>query len=244
MNRQADEHASAGNGGDPPSGSIESLYPFLYSGKTDVSAVLEQVRQSTVAKAEEILELRRTVLAADGARLLACAREMAARFTAGGRLLTFGNGGSATDAQQLATMFLAPGGAARPLPALGLASDTAVLTALSNDIGVDVVFARQIAAFGTRQDIAVGLSTSGNSENLLRAFDEASRRGLLTIGIAGYSGGKMAELDSIDYLFVAPSTSVHRIQEAQTTIYNALWELCQDALAGHEAPRSQKEGSP
>jgi D-sedoheptulose 7-phosphate isomerase len=74
------------------------------------------------------------------------------------------------------------------------------------------------------------MSTSGNSANLLRAFDEASRRGMLTIGIAGYTGGKMAELDSIDYLFVAPSTSVHRIQEAQTTMYNILWELCQDAL--------------
>ena len=133
-----------------PGGSIESLYPFLYSGTTDVSAVLEQVRQSTVAKAEEILRLRREVRDADGARLLACAREMAGRFASGGRLLAFGNGGSATDAQQLATLFLYPGGIARPLPALSLASDAAVLTALSNDIGVDVVFARQIAAFGAQ----------------------------------------------------------------------------------------------
>jgi D-sedoheptulose 7-phosphate isomerase len=229
---------TAGNG-QAGAGSIEALYPFLYSGKTDLSAVLEQVRQSTVAKADEILGLRQAVLTADGQRLLACAREMAGRFAAGGRLLAFGNGGSATDAQQLATMFLAPAPAdpdrpARPLPALGLATDASVLTALSNDIGVDVVFARQIAAFGTKHDIAVGLSTSGNSENLLRAFDEASRRGLLTIGIAGYSGGKMAELDSIDYLFVAPSASVHRIQEAQTTIYDVLWELCQEALRGPE----------
>jgi D-sedoheptulose 7-phosphate isomerase len=213
-----------------PSGSIESLYPFLYSGTTDISAVLEQVRQSTVAKAEEILRLRGEVRDADGARLLECGRQMAARFAAGGRLLAFGNGGSATDAQQLATLFLNPGGIARPMPALSLASDAAVLTALSNDIGVDVVFARQIAAFGSKADIAVGLSTSGNSDNLLRAFDEASRRGLLTIGIAGYSGGKMAELDSIDYLFVARSSSVHRIQEAQTTMYNVLWELCQSVL--------------
>jgi D-sedoheptulose 7-phosphate isomerase len=90
---------------------------------------------------------------------------------------------------------------------------------------VHVVFARQIAAFGRAGDIALGLSTSGNSENLLRAFDEASRRGLMTIGIAGYEGGKMAELDSIDYLFVAPSSSIHRIQEAQTTIYHVLWEM-------------------
>jgi D-sedoheptulose 7-phosphate isomerase len=218
-----------------PAGSIESLYPFLYSGTTDVSAVLEQVRQSTVAKAEEILRLRRQVRDADGARLMACARQLAARFASGGRLLAFGNGGSATDAQQLATLFLYPGGDARPLPALSLASDASVLTALSNDVGVDVVFARQIAAFGTKADIAVGLSTSGNSDNLLRAFDEASRRGMLTIGIAGYTGGKMAEMDSIDYLFIAPSTSVHRIQEAQTTMYNVLWELCQSAVGASDS---------
>ena len=206
-------------------GSIESLYPFLYSGTTDLAAVLDEVRRSTVAKAEEITELRRVIAERDGARLGDCAREVAARFAAGGRLLAFGNGGSATDAQQLATLFMNPGGDARPLPALGLANDTSVVTALCNDIGVDVVFARQIGAFGRRTDIAIGLSTSGNSDNLLRAFDEASRRGMLTIGIAGYEGGKMAELDSIDYLFVVPSASVHRIQEAQTTIYHVLWEL-------------------
>jgi len=222
--------------GQPAAGSMESLYPFLYSGTTDLDAVLEQVRQSTVAKAAEITELRRVIGARDGARLAACAADAAARFAAGGRLLAFGNGGSATDAQQLAALFLNPGGAVssstgRPLPALGLASDISVVTALCNDIGVDVVFARQIAALGRRDDIAVGLSTSGNSDNLLRAFDEASRRGLLTVGLAGYEGGKMAELDSIDYLFVAPSSSVHRIQEAQTTVYHVLWELIQQALA-------------
>jgi D-sedoheptulose 7-phosphate isomerase len=206
-------------------GSIESLYPFLYSGTTDLAAVLDEVRRSTVAKAEEITELRRVIAERDGARLGDCARDVAARFATSGRLLAFGNGGSATDAQQLATLFMNPGGDARPLPALGLANDTSVITALCNDIGVDVVFARQIGAFGRRTDIAIGLSTSGNSDNLLRAFDEASRRGMLTIGIAGYEGGKMAELDSIDYLFVAPSPSVHRIQEAQTTIYQVLWEL-------------------
>jgi len=205
---------------------MQSLYPFLYADTGDLSGVLEQVRASTVAKAEEILELRRVIAAADGARLAACARQAAARFAAGGRLFAFGNGGSATDAQQLATLFLhPPDGDTRPLPAFGLANDTSVVTALCNDIGVDVVFARQLAAFGGRDDIAVGLSTSGNSANLLRAFDEASRRGMLTIGLAGYSGGKMAELTSIDYLFIAPSVSIHRIQEAQTTIYQVFWEL-------------------
>ena len=209
---------------------MESLYPFLYPGTGDLSAVLDQVRASTVAKTEEITGLRRLIARRDGARIARCAREMAARFATGGRLFAFGNGGSATDAAQLATLFLhpggrAPGGAAPPLPAFGLANDTSVVTALCNDIGVDVVFARQLGAFGRPGDIAVGLSTSGNSANLLRAFDEASRRGMLTIGLAGYEGGKMGELSSIDYLFVAPSTSIHRIQEAQTTIYQVLWEL-------------------
>ena len=216
-------------------GAMESLYPFLYAGRTDLSAVLEQVRASTVAKAREIIELRRAVGVRDGARIAEAARQAAARFAAGGRLFAFGNGGSATDAAQLATLFLNPGGNARPLPAFGLANDTSVITALGNDVGVDVVFARQLAAFGGRDDIAVGLSTSGNSDNLLRAFDEASRRGMLTIGLAGYDGGKMAELDSIDYLFVVPSSSVHRIQEAQTTIYQVLWQLTVESRAAATA---------
>jgi D-sedoheptulose 7-phosphate isomerase len=228
---------TAGPDGQSAAAAVESLYPFLYAGQTDLPAVLEQARQSTVAKAHEILELRRAVSERDGSRLMSCAREAAARFGAGGRLLAFGNGGSASDAQQIVTLFLNPGGDARPLPALGLASDTSVVTALCNDIGVDVVYARQIAAFGTKSDIAIGLSTSGNSENLLRAFDEASRRGMLTIGIAGYQGGKMAELDSIDYLFVAPSASVHRIQEAQTTLYHALWELTLAVLRSERVTR-------
>jgi D-sedoheptulose 7-phosphate isomerase len=215
---------------DQGTAAMESLYPFLYADTSDLPAVLEQVRVSTVDKTEEITRLRRAIAARDGARIARCASDMAARFAAGGRLFAFGNGGSATDAAQLATMFLHPGQlssgeAAPPLPAFGLANDTSVVTALANDIGVEVVFARQLGAFGRTDDIAVGLSTSGNSANLLRAFDEASRRGMLTIGLAGYDGGKMAELETIDYLFVAPSASIHRIQEAQTTIYQVLWEL-------------------
>jgi D-sedoheptulose 7-phosphate isomerase len=215
---------------------FRSLYPFLYAGTSDLPAVLDQVRRSTVAKAEEITQLRRLIAERDGARLASCAQDCAAAFARGGRLLAFGNGGSATDAQQLATLFLNPGGTARPLPALSLASDSSVVTALCNDIGVEVVFARQIAAFGRSGDIAIGLSTSGNSENLVRAFTEASRRGLLTVGLAGYEGGRMAEIDGIDYLFVAPSSSVHRIQEAQTTTYHVLWQLTLAALADTVPP--------
>lgn len=211
---------------------MESLYPFLYAGGGDLNAVMEEVRQSTIAKTAEITDLRRQVCARDAGRLRACAEDMAGRFSAGGRLLAFGNGGSATDAGQVASLFLYPGPGRRALPAYGLASDTAIISALANDVGPEVIFSRQIAAFGRPEDIAIGLSTSGNSENLVRAFETASQRGLLTIGLAGYSGGKMAEIDSIDYLFVAPSTSVHRIQEAQTTVYNLLWELTLAALDG------------
>jgi len=210
---------------------VESLYPFLYAGSGDLDAVLEEVRRSTVAKANEIVALRQEVLERDGKRLFACAKAMAACFQAGAKLLTFGNGGSSTDAQDVATTFLHPAGDWRPLPALSLTGDVAVVTALANDVGFEVVFTRQIAAFGRRGDIALGLSTSGNSDNLVRAFEEASRRGLLTVGFAGYEGGKMAELDTIDHLFVVPSASVHRIQEAQTTLYHVLWELTQSALA-------------
>jgi len=209
---------------------MESLYPFLYAGGGDLNAVMEEVRQSTIAKTAEIADLRRQVCARDAGRLRACAEDMAGRFSAGGRLLAFGNGGSSTDAQEMATLFLHPGGGMRALPAFCLSNDTAVVTALCNDIGVDVVFSRQVAAFGRHADIAVALSTSGSSENLLRGLAEAGQRGMLTVGIAGYEGGKMAELDRLDHLFVAPSTSIHRIQEAQTTIYHALWELTLAAL--------------
>lgn len=224
-------HGSRARDSQASADEMAALYPFLYAGQQGgLDAVLKEVRESTAAKAAEIVELRSVIAGRDAGRLISCAQAMAARFAAGGRLLAFGNGGSATDAQELASLFLDPGAGERPLPAFCLANDTAVITALCNDIGVEVIFARQVAALAQPQDIAVGLSTSGNSENLLRGLDEATRRGLLTVGIAGYDGGKMAELDSLDYLFVAPSPSVHRIQEAQTTVYHLLWELTVRAL--------------
>jgi D-sedoheptulose 7-phosphate isomerase len=224
-----------------------SLYPFLYADESNLEAVLAEVRGSTIQKVAEIVALRAEVARQDSARLAECAMTMARSFTRGRKLLTFGNGGSSTDAQDMAGIFLHPPSAAkdlpsdpsdasrplarpRPLPALCLTNDIAVMTALSNDVGFDVVFARQVAALGQAGDIAVGLSTSGNSTNLIRAFDEASRRGLVTVGLSGYEGGKMAEVDTIDYLFVVPSASVHRIQEAQTTTYHVLWELIQRVM--------------
>lgn len=209
---------------------MEDLYPFLYAhSQGGLATVMEEIRLSTAAKAAEIEALRNEVLERYGDQLVECAEAMAASFAAGRRLYAFGNGGSSTDAQDVATLYLHPP-RGRPLAALSLTGDVATVTALSNDVGFEVVFARQIAAFGRRDDIAFGLSTSGGSENVIRAFDDANRRGLLTVGLAGYDGGRMAEAETIDYLFVIPSASVHRIQEAQTTVFHVLWELTQQAL--------------
>ncbi len=212
---------------------VESLYPFLYAGSTDLAAVLADVRRSTVDKVGEIAALRREVAYQCEDDLIGAAAAIAASFEAGGRLYTFGNGGSSTDAVALAQLFLDPGPDWRPLPAAALTVDVAVLTALSNDVGFEVVFARQIAAAGRPGDVAVALSTSGGSRNVLRGLEEAHERGLVTVGFAGYSGGAMAESAQkgvIDHLFIMPSASVHRIQEAQTTTYHVLWELTQLAL--------------
>jgi len=224
--------------------SVESLYPFLYSGDADLDAVIEAVRRSTVEKADEIVALREELAERDADRLVVCAEAMAASFAMGGRLLAFGNGGSSTDAQDVATTFLAPPAGRRPLPALALTADVAVLTALSNDVGFEVVFARQIAAFGRSGDIALGLSTSGGSANVLRGFEEAGRRGLLTVGLAGYDGGKMTEAGTVEHLFVVPSSSVHRIQEAQTTLYHILWELTETIFASEPASNGGDEHVP
>ncbi|GAA4604756.1 SIS domain-containing protein [Actinoallomurus liliacearum] len=215
-------------GSEPPEG-MQELYPFLYAGESELENVLAEVGRSTAEKANEIVALRREVAERSGVLLAECAEAMAKRFAMGGRLFTFGNGGSSTDAQEVAEAFSYPP-RGRALPALCLTNDVAVLTALSNDVSFEVVFARQLAALGGTGDIALGLSTSGGSPNVIRAVEEAARRGMLTIALAGYQGGRLAELESLDYLFVIPSSSVHRIQEAQTTVYHVLWELTQHAL--------------
>jgi len=214
---------------------LAALYPFLEpTPRGDPAALLADVTRSTREKIEEIGRLRAEVVAADAVRLASCATAVAARFAAGGRLYTFGNGGSSTDAAALAALFVDPGPGHRPLPAAALTDDVATLTALANNVGFEVVFSRQLAAAARPGDVALGLSTSGGSANVLRGFATARERGLLTVGLAGYAGGAMAEAAArgeIDHLFVMASSSVHRIQEAQTTTYHVLWELVQHALA-------------
>jgi D-sedoheptulose 7-phosphate isomerase len=213
----------------------EFLYPFLNAAPgaaaRDAGPLLADLAASARAKAAQSAELRAATLAANAALVATAAAEVAGRFAAGGRLFTFGNGGSATDAATLAALFARPP-AGRALPAWSLAADQAVLTALGNDVGFELVFARQLIARADRRDVAVAMSTSGSSPDLTAALSRARRDGLYTIGFAGYDGGAFAAGGDVDACFVVRSQSVHRIQEAQALLGHALWAAVHEHLRG------------
>ena len=207
------------------------LYPFIEGDETDAETLLEDLARSATAKWRHSSKLRDATLSEVELQIQATAAAMAERFAAGGRLFTFGNGGSATDAEAVAHLYTEPPWG-RALPARSLAEDQAVMTALGNDVGFELVFSRQLIAHGRGHDIAMGFSTSGNSDNLMRAFAEARKQGMLTVGIAGTDGGRMAaEGSPVEQCFVVRSDSVHRIQESQAALNNALWAAVQEALA-------------
>ncbi|HUE06099.1 MAG TPA: SIS domain-containing protein [Acidimicrobiales bacterium] len=230
-----------GPAGTRPPGAAEPtgfLYPFIEAEERDVGGLLAELVASARTKFADSAWLRTATLQRCAEQLEDAASAMADRFGRGGRLFTFGNGGSATDAQGTAELFrLPPYG--RPLPALSLVEDQAVLTALSNDVGFELVFSRQVIAHARSDDIAVGFSTSGDSPNLLRAFDEATRRGLLTVGLCGYEGSGMATSASVRHCLVVRSESVHRIQETQDALMFALWESVQRHLSDTAPARSE-----
>lgn len=205
------------------------LYPMLDQQQPDATALLADLAASAQAKAVESDRVRNTALNDARERVERAAAAMAAALDAGGRLLCFGNGGSATDAAGLAALFASPC-SGQAVAARSLAADPAVLTALANDVGVDALFARQIIAHGRAGDIALGLSTSGGSANVLRAFAEARRRGLLTVGLAGYCGGAMAASPDLEHCLVVDAQSVHRTQEAQSALAHRLWQRVQAHL--------------
>lgn len=207
------------------------LYPFIEGDETDSTTLLEDLARSAEGKWLQSAGLREETLLRTHDQLSATAAAMAERFRAGGRLFTFGNGGSATDAESVAHLYTTPP-YGRPLPARSLAEDQAVMTALGNDVGFDLVFSRQLIAHGRPHDVAMGFSTSGNSENLMRAFTEARKQGMLTVGLSGYDGGRMAaEGTPVEQCLVVHSDSVHRIQESQAALNHALWAAVQAALA-------------
>ncbi len=198
--------------GDP----TDFLYPFQGSAATDLDAVLFDVQSSTLEKAGEVTALRSAI---DTGAIARVADQVRQRLDAGARLLTFGNGGSATDAQDIAT-----DAGARGWPGIALNNDAATVTAVANDVGFEQAFSRQLIALGRPGDIAIAISTSGGSPNVIAAVEEAHRRGMTTVALAGYEGGRLAALDALDHLFVVPSDHIPRIQEAQATIYHLLLE--------------------
>ena len=219
------------------------FYPFLFEGgRANIEDVLAQVRHSTLEKCREVIALRRATLESSGVQIVAAGRAMAQAFINGATLFAFGNGGSATDAQDLVTELLNPSLASfapfpdwSPLPAIALTNDIAVVTAVANDVGFDNVFARQVIAFGRPGDIALGISTSGNSTNVLVALEQAKKQGLLTVALTGYDGGKMMQSTALDFCINCPSDHIPRIQEAQATAYHALLEIIH-TLAKHVDP--------
>ncbi len=150
---------------------------------------------------------------------------------AGHKLLVFGNGGSAADAQHLAGEMVNRFRRERtPLPALALTTDTSVLTAIANDYDFSLVFVKQIEALGQPGDVALGISTSGNSPNVCKALERAKELGLFTIGLGGGSGGRLAEVAQLSIL--VPSQETPRIQEAHVFFIHLLCELVEEALFG------------
>ncbi|MEO9188466.1 MAG: SIS domain-containing protein, partial [Acetobacteraceae bacterium] len=164
--------------------------------------------------------------------IVAVAEAIAEVYRRNGRMFSMGNGGSSCDAAHFAVEFLHPVTAGRPaLTAVNLASDMAMVTAVGNDIGFAHIFLRQLIALARRGDGVIGFSTSGSSENLLAAFAKARELGVVTIGLAGHDGGKMARSPDLDHCLVVGSDRIHRIQETHLAIYHILWDLVHTLLA-------------
>jgi D-sedoheptulose 7-phosphate isomerase len=211
---------------------LQNLYPFLHGDKPDAGrlrgALLESVRQ----KARDSNEAKQRFFADNGEAVVAAAEAIAGVYRRRGRLFSMGNGGSSCDAAHFAVEFLHPVTAGRPaLTAINLSADTAMLTAVGNDVGFSHIFVRPLIAQAQPGDGLVGFSTSGNSANLLAAFAKAKELGVVTIGFTGYDGGKMARDHILDHCLIVASDSIHRIQETHVAIYHILWDLVHTLLA-------------
>ena len=206
-------------------GASSFLYPFLAESETDVDSVLADVRDSVLAKAEEIGELRAQTITEGREEISAAAAALRARLDAGGRLLALGNGGSATDAMDAVADMRCPPLPWPARPALDLTEDSAILTAIANDIGTSAIFARQVIAHGRVGDVLLSMSTSGNSVNVIEALAEARRGGLETIAMVGYDGGRVETDNLADHVVITRSEHIPRIQEAQASAWHVLREL-------------------
>ncbi len=209
-----------------------SFYSFLQGQSRDTALLDETLLESVMQKAANSREVQQKYFDKYGPILVSAARTVAEMYQRGGRLLVMGNGGSSTDAGHIAVEFLHPITVGRPaLDAIDLTADTGMITAVGNDLTFEDIFKRQVIAKGRKGDLLIGLSTSGNSKNLLAAFTQAKQMGLSTIALAGGNGGKMATSPEVDYCLVVETTSIHRVQESHLATYHILWDLVHTILA-------------
>jgi D-sedoheptulose 7-phosphate isomerase len=211
---------------------LRMLYPFLHGARQEAGSLDAALLRSVADKARQSRETNERWFAEQAAELVAAARALAEVYRRGGRLFAMGNGGSSCDAAHIAVEFTHPVTAGRPaLPAVNLGADVATISAIGNDVGFEHVFARQLAAHARSGDALIGVSTSGNSANLLAALATARTMGLVTIGLVGGDGGRMASSGLCDHCLHVRSSSIHRIQECHVTAYHILWDLVHTLLA-------------
>jgi D-sedoheptulose 7-phosphate isomerase len=178
---------------------------------------------------EDSADVKRRFVREYADRIVQVAHLIARAFRDGHKVLLFGNGGSATDASHIAAEFVGRYHRDRtPLPAIALGTDMAAITCIANDYEYADIFARQVTAHGQKGDIAIAISTSGNSPNVLKGVDAARGRGLSTVGWTGGTGGKLAGM--VEYPFIVPSTVTARIQESHITLGHVLCELIEETL--------------
>jgi D-sedoheptulose 7-phosphate isomerase len=226
---------------DKAKAALGGLYPHLAArgGSADAlrdagkAARLEAaLRDAMVAKWRDSVAVKSRFFESRGDDVLCAAHLLADSFRSGGRLYTMGNGGSSCDAAHVAVEFQHPVTTGRPaLPAHNLAQDMAMLTAVGNDVGFGEVFARQMPGLLRRGDVVLGVSTSGNSMNVLRGLEAAQELGAHTLALAGGDGGAMARSPSVELCLLVESDSIHRIQETHVAIYHVLWDLVHSLLA-------------
>jgi D-sedoheptulose 7-phosphate isomerase len=222
------EHRQLGEG----VGASNFLYPFLGEAKQETGGVLAEVAASIEMKARDDEALRERVASEQAERIVDTAVAIHGRLRAGGTLLLFGNGGSATDANDWALDCVVPLKGFHPVPAISLALEPASLSAIANDIGPEALFLRQLIAQARPADVAVAISTSGGSANVIAALAEARKRGLLTVALLGYDGGEIARLGLADFTLVVPCDYIPRIQEIQASIYHVLLEALEAVRHG------------
>jgi D-sedoheptulose 7-phosphate isomerase len=212
-------------------GNSSFLYPFLGKGQQPLEEVVSEVQGSMLQKMQEVNGLRSAAAESQANAIAQIAVAIAERLERGGKLITFGNGGSATDANDLVSDCLDPPPGFGKIPAVSLSAEPANITAIANDIGTEAIFARQLIAHAKPEDVAVGISTSGGSANILAALAEARKRGLLTVGIVGYDGGSIVAERLADYAVVVRSDYIPRIQEVQASIYHVLRGVVEQRMA-------------